>query len=119
MALSPHTPALNALPTMVERIVKQFQPCQVILFGSQARAEAGPDSDVDLLIVVDHLNGQRKIDLITAIRDALDDLMVPKDIVVATLKELADYRDIIGHIIRTALQEGKVLYDRQIDQPGN
>ena len=119
MASSPPSAALNALPIMVERIVSQFHPYQVILFGSQARAEAGPDSDIDLLIVVDDLNSQRKINLITAIRDALDDLMVPKDIIVATCQELADYRHIIGHIIRTALQEGEVLYDRPIDHSGN
>ena len=38
---------------MVRRIVRKFQPEQVILFGSQARGDAGPDSDVDLLVVMD------------------------------------------------------------------
>ena len=38
---------------MVKRIVKRFQPKQVILFGSHARGDAGPDSDVDLLVVMD------------------------------------------------------------------
>jgi len=37
---------------MVERIVAQFRPEKVILFGSQARGDAGPDSDVDLLVVM-------------------------------------------------------------------
>ena len=38
---------------MVQRIVDKFHPEQVILFGSHARGAAGPDSDVDLLIVMD------------------------------------------------------------------
>jgi predicted nucleotidyltransferase len=37
---------------MVNRIVKEFQPERVILFGSHARGEGGPNSDVDLLIVM-------------------------------------------------------------------
>jgi predicted nucleotidyltransferase len=37
---------------MMNRIVRQFQPERVILLGSQARGEGGPDSDVDLLIVM-------------------------------------------------------------------
>ena len=37
---------------MVKRIVRKFHPEQIILFGSQARGDAGPDSDVDLLIVM-------------------------------------------------------------------
>jgi hypothetical protein len=37
---------------MVKRIVKKFHPQQIILFGSHARGEAGPDSDVDLLVVL-------------------------------------------------------------------
>lgn len=37
---------------MVKRIVKKFHPEQIILFGSQVRGEAGPDSDIDLLIVM-------------------------------------------------------------------
>jgi predicted nucleotidyltransferase len=37
---------------MVKRIVRQFAPDQIILFGSQARGDAGPDSDVDLLVVM-------------------------------------------------------------------
>ena len=41
-----------AIREMVRRIVKQFDPEKIILFGSQARGDAGPDSDVDLLVVM-------------------------------------------------------------------
>jgi len=44
---------------MVRRIVRQFRPERVILFGSHARGEAGPDSDVDLLVVM-RVEGSRR-----------------------------------------------------------
>jgi uncharacterized protein len=42
----------KAIEQMVRRIVEQFHPERVILFGSHARGDAGPDSDVDLLVVM-------------------------------------------------------------------
>jgi len=46
------TSAQTQIQEMVERIVRQFTPDKIILFGSHARGCAGPDSDVDLLIVM-------------------------------------------------------------------
>jgi predicted nucleotidyltransferase len=95
---------------MVRRIVEGFDPEKIILFGSQAREEAGPDSDADLLVVMRVEGSKRKkaieIDL------ALADLGVPKDILVVTPEEVERYRDIVGTIIYPALREGKVLYER-------
>lgn len=41
-------------PELLDRVVTHFQPQRVILFGSAARGEAGRESDIDLLVVVDH-----------------------------------------------------------------
>ena len=38
---------------LLNPVVAYFRPRRVILFGSRARGEAGPDSDIDLLVVVD------------------------------------------------------------------
>jgi len=43
--------AQERIEEMVRRIVRRFAPEKIILFGSHARGTAGPDSDVDLLIV--------------------------------------------------------------------
>jgi uncharacterized protein len=51
-ALAPRPASAEVIPTMVERIVHEFEPVQIILFGSQARGEARGDSDVDLLVVL-------------------------------------------------------------------
>src|SRR5215510_2505745 len=45
-------PVQSLIDRMVKRIVKNFRPEKIILFGSHARGEAGPDSDVDLLVVM-------------------------------------------------------------------
>jgi predicted nucleotidyltransferase len=40
-------------PDLLESVVAYFKPRRVILFGSAARGESGPDSDVDLLVILD------------------------------------------------------------------
>ena len=75
------------ISTMTERIVRDFHPVQIILFGSHARGEAHPQSDVDLLVVFSELADKRKTAI--DIRRALADLPVAKDILVTTPEELA------------------------------
>ena len=93
---------------MVELIVAQFQPEKVILFGSHARGDGTADSDVDLLVVMPVAGSKRARQV--AIRCALDDIRVPKDIVVVTPEEAERLRDIVGTIVRPALREGRELY---------
>ena len=95
---------------MVKRIVKRFQPEQVILFGSQARGEAGPDSDVDLLVVMDFKG--TAFDKGLEIMQALHDRLVPVDVIVTSPEDFAWRKDIVGTIEWPAAREGKVLYAR-------
>ena len=110
---------ISLTPSLRGRLRRQSAGGRASTAGAQAEpwTPGGWGSDVDLLVIVEHLNGHRKIELITRIRDALDDLMVAKDIVVATRQEMMDYRPIVGHLIHTACQEGKTLYER--DRRGN
>lgn len=39
---------------LLNRIVDYFHPLRVVLFGSRARGESGPDSDIDLLVILDN-----------------------------------------------------------------
>jgi predicted nucleotidyltransferase len=93
---------------MVELIVKRFHPEKVILFGSHARGEAGPDSDVDLLVVMPVSGSKREKAIEIAV--ALHGIRVPKDIIVTTPEEFEWRKDIPGTIERPAVLEGKVLY---------
>jgi predicted nucleotidyltransferase len=97
---------------MVRRIVEHFHPDKIILFGSYARGTAGPDSDVDLLVIMPVSGSKRSARL--AIRAILRDIDLAKDIIVATPDETERYRDQVGTIIRPALREGKVLYERPV-----
>ena len=95
---------------MVRRIVSRFHPESIILFGSHARGDAGPDSDVDLLIVMPYLGSKREKQL--EIRLALRSIRIPKDIVVTTPEEFLWRKEVPGTIERPAALEGKVLYAR-------
>jgi len=96
---------------MVELIVERFHPEKIILFGSHARGEAGPDSDVDLLIVMP-VKGSRR-EKAVQIGVALQDIRVPKDIIVTTPENFEWRKEISGTVERPADREGMVLYARQ------
>ena len=93
---------------MTDRIVREFEPLQIILFGSQARGDADRDSDIDLLVVFAELADKRKTAV--DIGCALSDVPVAKDILVSTPEELERSRTRIGSVLRYAQQEGKVLW---------
>jgi predicted nucleotidyltransferase len=95
---------------MADRIARDFHPLRIILFGSHARGDATADSDVDLLVVLAEAPDKRQAAI--EIRRALRDLPVSKDIVVTTPDEIARRGDLIGPVLRPALREGKVLYER-------
>ena len=105
----PH-PVPAILEPIVQQLARQFDPDQIILFGSHARGDAGPDSDLDLLVVLP-VTG-RKADLELAMRLAVHDLKFPKDIVILTPAEAARQRHIPGTLARLAWLEGHVLYSR-------
>lgn len=102
------TPA-DCIKVMAERIVRDYDPVKIILFGSHARGEARPESDIDLLVVLPE--GANKRRAAVDIRCVLTDLPVPKDIVVTTPEEIARREDLVGTVLRPALREGKVLYE--------
>ncbi|MGH7231288.1 MAG: nucleotidyltransferase domain-containing protein [Nitrospiraceae bacterium] len=96
---------------IVHRIVSRFNPEKIILFGSHARGNAGPDSDVDLLIVMDVIGSKRQT--ATAIDMALLGIDLPVDVIVLKPEEVERNRHMMGTIVYPALREGKVLYERR------
>lgn len=105
--------AETAIPIMVERIVDGFDPIRVTLFGSRARGDFTRHSDVDLLVVVDGpIDPVDRRETTIAMRHALGDLVVAKDIVVTTPDEIERRGDFAGNVLYYALREGVTLYER-------
>ena len=96
---------------MVERIVERHRPLCVLLFGSRARGTAREDSDVDLLVVLD--KAPDKHGVAVDIRIALSGMPVAKDIIVTTPEEIRRRGHVYGTVLREALQEGTVMYERE------
>lgn len=111
-AMTPYVAASDTvLPNVVGRIVRAVDPYRIILFGSRARGDERPDSDYDLLVILDRVDDRRATRI--AIRNAFADLPVAADVLVASIDEV-DGR-IPGRPTGAtfwALQEGRRLYDR-------
>ncbi len=94
---------------IVKGIQAVIDPIQIILFGSQARGDATPDSDFDLLIIAP--SKQSRWQRTLPVYQALAGLGVSKDIVWWTPEEIAQWQNVKSHFITTILREGKVLYE--------
>ena len=99
------------LKEVIERVVKAASPNRVILFGSRARNDAGARGDVDLLVVVESVRSRRA--LAAKIYEALADIHVPADVVVATENDLRKNRGVRGALVNRAVEEGVTLYAAQ------
>ena len=97
------------LSEVVDRIVRKFHPEKIILFGSWARGEARADSDLDLLVVLSQVEHTRKA-AIEVLR-ALNGLPISKDVIVTTPQKIAEHGKKVGYVLRSALEEGKVIYE--------
>jgi len=96
------------LETVTQRIVEDIHPLRIVLFGSVARGEVSPNSDIDLLVVVPSGLHRRK----TAQRlyRSLLSVGFAVDLVVVTEDDIDQYGTHPGMVISSALKEGRELY---------
>jgi len=102
------TPSEPIVREVVARIVQEVHPTRIILFGSAAREEQHPESDLDLLVVMP--DGTHKRRTAQTLYLKLRGLPVPVDVLVTTETDLARQKDNPGLIYHTILQEGRQLY---------
>jgi len=103
------TTTKEALDEIVRRIVEVADPDKIILFGSAARGETGPNSDLDLLIIKSGPVHRRRLS--QAIYMNLFGVGRAVDVIVATPDDIKRYGNAHALVIKPALQEGKVIYE--------
>jgi predicted nucleotidyltransferase len=92
---------------VVDKIVQEFQPEKIILFGSWAWGKPDKDSDVDLFIIKETENTRqtaREID------GSIFPRPFPMDLIVYTPKQVEKRKNMRDFFIRDILKKGKVLY---------
>ena len=105
-------PVEEAIQEMVATIVRDYHPLAILLFGSRARGDHRPTSDVDLLVVLDNLpEGASRRQVRAALYNRLAHASVAKDIIVATSAQLIEARGDYSSVLHWAQEEGVTLYD--------
>ncbi len=111
--MTQHSATLTSLTDLIEEVVQRIvavaHPQRIILFGSAARDQMEPDSDIDLLVIVQGPVHRRT--LAGEIYRNLHGIPLPVDVVVVTEQDVQQYGHKVGTILRPALREGRVLYE--------
>ncbi len=102
---------------VLDALVRTFDPIRVILFGSHARGAAGPDSDLDLMVVVDDaLPAERRT--VRAAFEAVAGTGVAVDVVPVRVGTFDYKRDVVNSLPWFAATEGVVVYERGEQRKG-
>ncbi len=113
--MTPNSDTLDSLiRDIVKAIVDASAPERIILFGSAARGDVGPDSDVDLIVVEKESSfhqGSRWAES-SRIRKALWAFPVPIDVLVFTPEEVDKWKDATNHVLARSVREVRIVYDR-------
>lgn len=107
-----HLPSelVEELGGVVDAIVTGFDPVSIVLFGSQAEGSADDRSDIDLLVVLQAIEDDHKAAV--ALRSAAGDVSRGLDILATDPARAEAARDLQASVVRDALEEGFVLYER-------
>lgn len=99
------------VPNVVETAVAACDPVQVLLFGSVARGDDGPDSDLDLMVVCSSVDYAKRHELEAKLYGALGGAL-PVQVFVTDRRECERRRDVVGSMHYWPLREGRVVYAR-------
>jgi predicted nucleotidyltransferase len=89
------------------RLAEAAPDAQVILFGSHARGNPRPGSDLDLLVVEPELSSRP--DEFVRLREALGAMGVPIDLIVVSAEHAQRWGSVQGTLMHEALRDGRVL----------
>ena len=108
-----HRISMRAIRSLARRIAEEFQPEKIILFGSYAYGKPEPESDVDLLVVMDTPLRARQQRL--EISRALSPRPFPLDIIIQTPQQMKERLAMGDPFLLEITNRGKVLYERHCD----
>ena len=101
----------DVLPEIVRRLVEEFDPEEIILFGSRAWGQPRADSDYDLFVIVAESQEQLIRRMIRA-SHCLGGIDVSTDVLVKTQAEVGRFREVHASLEAEVLERGKLLYER-------
>ena len=101
-------PSLNEIQILADKIAREFRPEKIILFGSHARGDAQPDSDVDLLVIMDA--NQHPARTAAEITHRVHPRRYPLDLIVRSPETVRMRLQMNDWFLRDAMREGRVLY---------
>lgn len=101
---------MRAIRAVAKRIAEKFHPEKIILFGSYAYGKPQPESDVDLLVIMDTPLRERQQRL--EISRALSPRPFPMDIIIRTPKQLEERLALGDPFLGEITAQGKVIYER-------
>jgi predicted nucleotidyltransferase len=111
------TVAPEILNEIVRRLVAEFDPEQVILFGSHAWGVPHEDSDLDLLVIVGDTE-ERELDMAVRAHRCMRGIPVSMDLIVKTRKVVDRFAHVYASLEAEILERGKVLYGRSEARTG-
>ena len=107
-AVKPPGIPLATIRAVVDTIAERFKPEKIVTFGSCARGEAGPGSDLDLLVIME--SNLPRYKRAAPLRLLFDRAPCPMDILVFTPEEVKRWNGTVNHIVTEALEKGVVAY---------
>ncbi|NLO05014.1 MAG: nucleotidyltransferase domain-containing protein [candidate division WS1 bacterium] len=101
----------EAVREVIRKIVEGYDPEKIIIFGSYARGDARPDSDLDVLVVKD--TEERWIDRVVEVSLLCTPRVIPMDILVKTPDEVQHMLDRRSLFMHTIMNDGVIAHERK------
>lgn len=100
----------KVLDKIIECVLKVIIPDTIILFGSQTRGDARPDSDYDILVIKTGLTGKDARETTDKIYRSMIDSDACVDVIVKSQEGLERSKNLLVSVVKEALKEGVVVH---------
>jgi len=112
LAEVPWAVTAEKVEAVVQRLIAVGRPRKIILFGSYVRGQVDRDSDLDVLVVTDDRVANPRAESVR-LRDAVEDIDMPMDILVVPESQFNALRNTPGLIYQEACEHGKLVYEQR------